>query len=334
MWLFVAITRRNFLKWALVGVAAKLGACSESETEAPQDKPAAGGLPRRILGRTKQPVTILGLGCAYIARDADEAGSRATVEAALEGGVRYFDTSPDYKLSEQRLGPVLAPVRDEIFLVTKINFADAQGAEGDLTRSLKLLKTDHVDLLLQHCVGTQFNAGQVRTMLAKGGALEYLRKAKARGLTRFIGISIHRPFEPALMLMNGSDEWDVIMPFVSFLSAARIDAERHIVARARRDGLGVAAMKVLGGHGQLADDYDRAFRYALTVPGVACAVIGVRNVDEVRRAVRAAKAFRPLTDAEMKQTIELGKQMVRERSPKVGLLERHLPRDLGGVWHA
>lgn len=331
---YMAITRRDLLKWSLAGVAAKLSGCAVSETAAPRDKPAAGGLPRRILGRTEQSVTILGLGCAYIARDADEAGSRATVEAALEGGVRYFDTSPDYKFSELRLGPVLAPVRDEIFLVTKINFDNARGAERDLTRSLKLLKTDHVDLLLQHCVGTQFNAEQVRTMLDQGGALEYLRKAKARGLTRFIGINIHHPFEPSQMLMDASDEWDVIMPFISYLSAARIDAERHVVAPAHRKGLGVTAMKVLGGHGQLADDYDRAFRYALSVPGVACAVIGAANVDEVRRAVRAAKAFRPLTKAEMKQTLELGKQMVRERSPKVGLLERHMPRDLGGVWHA
>ena len=75
------------------------------------------------------------------------------VEAALEGGIHYFDTSPDHGQSEERDGPVLAPMRDKIFLVTKINGLDVKAAEADLTQSLKRLKTDHVDLLLQHGVG-------------------------------------------------------------------------------------------------------------------------------------------------------------------------------------
>src|SRR5512138_2655555 len=76
------------------------------------------GLPRRVLGKTGAEVTILGLGCAYLARDksarnrqGSEAHSRTLIEAALEGGIRYFDTAPNYFQSEQRLGAALAPVR-------------------------------------------------------------------------------------------------------------------------------------------------------------------------------------------------------------------------------
>ena len=328
------LTRREFLKFTLAaGVAAKLAGCITGETE-PAHNPEIGGLPRRILGRTEQPVTILGLGCGYVgAKGIDEAQTRATIEAALAGGVRYFDTCPDYVRSEERLGPILAPVRDEIFLVTKVNYPDAKGAEKDFIQSLKLLKTDHVDLLLQHCVGVA-NRSDTATMLAKGGSLEFMRKAKAMGLTRFLGMSIHHPHAAALTLLDAADDYDVVMPFVNYVSRAEFNAEGKVVERARRDGLGVTAMKVLGGDGQLADDYNRTFRYTLSVPGVSCALVGVRSADEVRRAVRAAKEFRPLTAAEMAETIRLGEQMFRSKSPKAALLERHLERDLAGAWYA
>jgi len=64
------------------------------------------------------------------------------------------------------------------------------------------------------------------------------------------------------------------------------DAESRIVEPARKKGMGVIGMKVLGGDGQLADDYDRALRYTLSVPGVACAIVGVANAEQVRPRCR------------------------------------------------
>jgi predicted aldo/keto reductase-like oxidoreductase len=94
-------------------------------------------------------------------------------------------------------------------------------------------------------------------------------------------------------------------------------------------------MKVLGGHpGKLAKDFDRAFRYALSIPGVACALIGVRNAEQVRQAVRAAKTFRPFSDAEMEETILLGEQMVRANSSESTILHGHRLADSGSVHHA
>jgi predicted aldo/keto reductase-like oxidoreductase len=315
-----------------MGAAATFPEPSKASSEAkPRD-----GIPRRILGRTKESVTILGLGCAYIGNNLNEAQTRAIIEAALEGGVRYFDTSRDYKQSEVRLGPVLAPLRDKTFLVTKINCTDAKGAEEEFTQSLRLLKTDHVDLLLQHCIGAMIHEpADVTTIVGRGGSLEFLRKAKKQGLTRFIGMSVHAPYALALQLFLESDEWDVIMPFVNYVSQAQQIgkvSEQEFLAVARRRNLGIAAMKVLGGYpGKLAEDYDRAFRYALSVRGVACAVIGVRTVAEIKRAMRAATEFRPLTDAEMKETIRMGQEMVRAHSPEVVALDRHRKRDLGSA---
>ena len=145
------MTRRELLKASLAAGATLPFACTTPRQ--PETPPTSGaGLPRRVLGKTGVPVTILGLGCAWISQS-PSTDTRAVVEAALDCGVRYFDTAPNYKGSENKLGPLLAGVRDEVFLVTKLDHADAKEAEADLHESLKRLCTDHVDLLLLHGVG-------------------------------------------------------------------------------------------------------------------------------------------------------------------------------------
>ncbi len=327
------LTRRQFLKLLLAAGAAMPMARYAAGKELAKAVSKGGKLPRRVLGKTKVPVTILGLGGGYFARGR-EADVRAAVETALAGGVRYFDTAPNYGLCEERLGPLLAGVRDEIFLVTKLDHLDAKGAEADLRTSLKRLKTDHVDLVLQHGVGLSPGKkgawSDVDMMLGKGGAVEFMRRAKREGLTKFIGVSIHPPHKWGLRLLDECKDFDVVMPFVNYVSRAKINAEKEIVERACRDRLGVVAMKVLA-NGFLADDYDRAFRYALSVPGVVCNVIGVKNAEEAKRAVRAAREFRPLTDVEMKETIELGKRMIHAGSVEITAFEHHFSRDFGNV---
>ncbi|MBN1419518.1 MAG: aldo/keto reductase [Planctomycetes bacterium] len=330
-------TRRDFLR-ALAGGAAA-GAAGAPEGARIR---AAADMPRRTLGRTKASVTILGLGCAYAGAGASEERTRATIEAAIEGGVRYFDAAPEYDRAEIRLGPVVRPIRDRVFLVTKTYAFDAETAEKDLVQALKQLGTDRVDLFLQHGVGLK-PPEETRRLLAKGGSLEFLRRAKEKGLARAIGMSVHGPHETALEILEGSDAWDVIMPFINYVTLAQEraaakaagkppeeNAYERLLARARARGLGIVAMKVLGGApGKLAGDFERAFRYALSVPGVACALIGVSNPEQVSRAVRAAKAFRPLSDFEMDDAIYTGEELVRTGSVKVSILDRHRR---GDVW--
>jgi uncharacterized protein len=297
---------------------------------------ATDGLPRRILGKTKESVTILGLGGAWLAYDktardhrATEARTRSIIDAALEGGIRYFDTAPNYFLSEERLGPALAPVRDKVFLVTKLDHADAKTAEQDLTTSLKLLKTDHVDLLFLHGLGLD-TFEDLHALQAKDGALTYLRQAKEKGLTRFIGFSSHPVQMSAQRTFALAADIDVIQPFVNYVSRAENNVETILVDFARQHNIGVTAMKALGGDGQLADDYDRAFRYTLSVPGVHCALIGAASVEQVQRAVKAAREFRPLTATEMNEAIALGRHLFESKSKKAALLRRHSKQDLGG----
>ncbi len=337
-------TRREFLQSALAtGTLVGLGEASSPGPPSSRSR----GMPLRVLGRTGKRVSMLGMGCAYAGGGVSEAQTRATIEAAIDGGVTYFDAAPEYTQAEERLGPVVKPVRDKVFLVSKSYAFDAKGAEKDLTTALRQLKTDYVDLFLQHGVGLRPIA-ETRNALGKGGSLAYLRKAKAKGLIRHIGMSVHAPHAAALELLREADDWDVVMPFINYVAWAReemlaesdvevvtVSDYERVFEHARKRKLGIVGMKIFGGHpGKLTDDYDRAFRYALSVPGVACVLVGARSADEVRRAVAAAKAFRPMTEDEVFEARQRGDRMVRRRTSHATDLERHIRADLGSGWVA
>jgi len=320
-------TRREFIGNGLAALAATPLLSATDLSPAPS---APGPIPRRTLGKTGEKVTILGLGCAYAAESIAESQTGDILKTALDAGVRYFDAAPEYTSAEERLGAALGPLRDECFLVTKTYAFDAKKAEEDLLGSLERLRTDRVELFLQHGVGLKPLA-ETERMLWDGGSLEFLLRAKREGLARYIGMSVHPLHPGVIQILDETGDWDVIMTFVNYISRAQDKEKREVqdlFARVEKDHLGLVAMKVLGGNpGLLADDYDRAFRYALSVPGAACNVIGVRNTKEVGQAVRAARAFRPLSGAEMAETIRVGEELVASRSKKVTMLDWHRRQD-------
>lgn len=320
----MTLSRRDFIvRTAVAGAAAPLAGCALVTGR-------SSDLPHRVLGRTGQAVPIVGLGCAYAEADAPHSVTAAAVEAALEGGIRYFDTSPVYTDSEAMLGPVLRPVRDEVLIATKLDSIAAGEAEAELAMSLKRLQTDYVDLLLQHGVGCQVQPAHVPTILGENGSLAFMRRAKERGLCRFIGMSIHAPHGPALTLLEAFDGWDVVMPWINAVSRHTVKAETEILPIARARGIGVVGMKVFGGRpGPLAADYEGALSYTLSVPGVACAVVGVKSVDEVRQAVEAARYYRPLDEAAMEEAIRRGGEIDASGSRAVRLVQRHMAWDEG-----
>lgn len=85
----------------------------------------ANGVPNRKVGRTKLQVSVLGFGAAPLGgiyRALSEAEADATVAAAYEAGLRYFDVAPFYGLglAEHRLGRTLRAHRDDCVLSTKV----------------------------------------------------------------------------------------------------------------------------------------------------------------------------------------------------------------------
>ncbi len=249
-------------------------------------------LPQRPLGRTGHQATLLGLGGEGILRTyGHDREAQEMIHAALDAGIRYFESARAYSGSEAYLGQGLKGRRDEIFLTSKSHGRTYKEAMAHLTITLKNLDTDYLDLWQVHDVRTMEEA---ETLGAPGGALEAFRQAKERGWARFIGVTGHE--DPAV-LRRALELYDfdtVLLPinpaephYRSFLPLA---------AEALGRGVGVIGMKVLcrGFLMRLQVAQVKDFlHYALSQP-VSLAVVGADDVAQVRELAAAARDFTPM----------------------------------------
>ncbi|VGO22626.1 aldo/keto reductase [Pontiella sulfatireligans] len=147
-------------------------------------------LPRRTLGKCGEQVTCLGLGGYHVGWPEDEAVAQATIEKAIEVGIRFFDNAESYGKgrSEERYGKYLIPkYRDDIFLMTKTQAKDAATARQHLEGSLRRMNTEVIDLWQIHSLKDPADADD---RLAKG-VLDEALKAQAEGKVRHIGFTGH-----------------------------------------------------------------------------------------------------------------------------------------------
>lgn len=145
----------------------------------------------RQLGQTDLVVSPIAMGCWTIAGDAawgrqDESDSIATIHAALDNGINFFDTAEAYGdgYSEQVLGLALAGLRHEVVIATKFNpayrsTADIQRACED---SLRRLRTDYIDLYQLHWPNPHLPITAILETLA---ALQRQGKMRAAGVCNF-----------------------------------------------------------------------------------------------------------------------------------------------------
>src|SRR3982750_2908464 len=104
-------------------------------------------LPHRALGKTGVSVPILGYGTAPLGKiklmDAPLIHkSSRLLNHAIDRGITYLDTSPDYG-SQPKVGEVVKTRRGEVFLATKVNKRRREDVLAELHRDLKELQTDH-----------------------------------------------------------------------------------------------------------------------------------------------------------------------------------------------
>ena len=104
------------------------------------------------LGRTGIVVEQNGFGALPIQRVGfEEAGK--LLNRALDGGMNLIDTARAYSDSEEKIGRAIAHRRREYTLATKTGATTPEGFRRDLDTSLRLLKTDHIDIYQFHCAG-------------------------------------------------------------------------------------------------------------------------------------------------------------------------------------
>jgi aryl-alcohol dehydrogenase-like predicted oxidoreductase len=148
---------------------------------------------QRRLGNTGLKVSRLGAGLSEIGSRltlADEARASKILNLALDSGISFLDTSACYGISEELIGRTIAHRRDEFVLATKAGHVagDYQGRDWtaetvrhSIERSLRRIKTDHLDLVQLHSCSTE--------ILERGEVIEALLDAQQAGKTRFIGYS-------------------------------------------------------------------------------------------------------------------------------------------------
>jgi aryl-alcohol dehydrogenase-like predicted oxidoreductase len=159
-------------------------------------------LAKRELGRTGLRVTMLGYGAMELrgaprARETTEAQAETILNAVLDAGINFIDTSIDYGVSEERIGRYISHRRGEYFLASKCGcLVGAPAVRGQrsghlftrenvlagVEQSLARMKTDYLDLV-------QFHASPSKATLEEHGALDALLELKAAGKVRFIGMS-------------------------------------------------------------------------------------------------------------------------------------------------
>lgn len=258
-------------------------------------------IPLRPLGQTGHQATILGLGGEGVLRTYGfEPDAQAVINAALEAGIRYFETARAYSGSEAYLGRGLKGHRDQIFLTSKSHGRTAKEALAHLSITLKNLNTDHLDLWQVHDVRTM---AEVEALGASGGAYEAFRQAKEKGWTRFIGVTGHH--DPAV-LRRALDlyEFDTVLLPVNPAEPA-LASFLPLAQEALGRGLGVIGMKVLcrGKLPRMAEDSDalawELAAYALS-QAVSLVVIGADKPEEVRLLAAAARDFTPMTQEEQR----------------------------------
>lgn len=218
------------------------------------------------LGRTGITVTKNGFGALPIQRVGMDDAARI-LRAAYEGGINYFDTARFYTDSEEKIGEALSDVRGDIIISTKTMRTETEGFWRELDTSLRLMKTDYIDIYQFHnpsfCPKPEDGTGLYEAML----------DAKRQGMIRHIGITNHR-----LAVAREAVESDLYETLQFPFSYIATEKEEELVRLCEARDVGFICMKALAGG--LITRSDVAYAYLRQFP--VAPIWGIQRESELR----------------------------------------------------
>ncbi len=241
-----------------------------------------------ILGKTGLSVTKTSMGCLPLQRCGKEDAVRL-LQAAYEGGIRYFDTANAYTDSEEKIGMALSDVRDSIVISTKSAARDRSGVLAHIENSLKMMRTDYIDLFQFH------NVPEVPDPEDPNGAYAGAVEAKERGWIRHIGVTTHRVQVAEECIASGFFE-TLQFPF-SYISSER---DLALAEKCKAAEMGYIAMKGLAG-GMLTNV--RACHAFMAQYDNVVPIWGIQTMEELEQWLEAAREDVQM-DAELAAYIE------------------------------
>ena len=277
----------------------------------------------RRLGRTNLQVSEISLGTVELGMDygipvqgeqrrPSEADAARTLNCALDLGINLIDTAQAYGESEAIIGRTLKSRREEYLLATKIASLSWEGytgvelreqVEASITKSLRALQTDIIDLLYIHNATPE--------LIQHGEIVEIMQRAQQVGYTRFIGTTTYGEAAPLAVLEDG--RFDCIQVAYNLLDR---QFEERVLPLAQANDIGVVIRSVLL-KGALTYRYahlpeelrelreavnkvnslrseqnsslpELAYRFVLAHPAVSTALVGTGRVHELEEIVSLA----------------------------------------------
>ena len=253
------------------------------------------------LGKTELSVSRLGFGGAEIGNEkATQETVTTLLNSAIDAGLNLVDTAAAYWSSEEMIGNAISDRRKEIVLLSKCGALDGftkndwskKGIVETIERSLKLLRTDYLDVAQLHSCDSK--------TLQRGDCVEGLIRAQERGLTRFVGYS-----------GDGVDakfaiEMDFFDTLQTSVSIADQEAIELTIPLAKEKEMGVIAKRPIANavwrhdskpdepyhheywerietlqydflEGDLSESVAKALKFTLAVDGVTTAIVGTTN---------------------------------------------------------
>jgi len=257
-------------------------------------------------------VTMLAVGGSHVGRPS-EAEAERIVEAAIECGIRTFDTAQLYQNggSEERYGKFLTPkYREHVQIFTKTMATDARTARGHLEGSLRRMKTDVIDLWQMHDISSPEDVDQ----RLRGGVLDEMLKAKAEGKVRHIGFTGHVNWRAHAHILEETDVFESCLMPINVADPSYESFIDHIVPTLVERRMGVQAMKTLAagdflrGRGGLAPiipdliSIEEALGFVWSLP-VSTLVSGMAREAHVRENASYAARFVPYDEAKRRELV-------------------------------
>lgn len=191
----------------------------------------------RTLGKTGIRASAIAFG-GIMLNEKHPIEAAGMVSRAIDAGIDYFDVAPTYGQAQFKIGPALAPYRNNITLTCKSHEKTAERVNAELEESLRACQTDHFDLYQLHACDEQLD-----TVLGPGGALEAIVKAKEQGKVRNIGFSCHRE-RSALYLMTQFN-FDTFMHPINWSNNIHNGKGDLALKLAAQQNLGILGLKAL-----------------------------------------------------------------------------------------
>jgi uncharacterized protein len=282
--------RRDFMKSTASGLGSFVFLASNEKKQEEKQRGNRKFIYRNF-GKTGVKLPIVGMGVM-------QAGYRNLLQAALDSGIMTLDTAFGYGRgqSEQLIGEVVkGRPRDSYFINTKVYLprdritglftreATGEMVSKNLDTTLKRLGVEYVDVFGLHEVGH-------KEMVLYEPAMKAMEKAKKEGKARFLGVSFHKNEPELIQNVIDSHFYDAILVSYNFKQRHYLSV-RQAIAKAAEAGIGIIAMKIMGGP-QSTDplkpfNASAALKWVLQDPNVHTTVPGFCTFDEMNTDLAA-----------------------------------------------